>query len=159
MIRGFCIDQRVTWIDPLTPKQGHQLARVLDVAGHYVLLKNESGTQTGKLAWVHRSRLVPQPMDLSDVLRSLKIQANREDASRAIANSRNDPLGATCLVCFGRLQRPHIQAPLSRWLYCPSCDRMQRHQDKPVQSEPLLRRPKPIPESTESTLPEQVPDA
>lgn len=158
MIRGFCIDQRVTWIDPLTPKQGYQLARVLDVAGHYVLVQNESGTQTGKKAWVHRGRLVPQDMDLSQVLRSLKIQANREDASRIIAQSRNDPWGTTCLVCFGPLQNLRTAAPLLHWLYCSKCDRMQRHQDKPVQSEPLLRRQKPI-EAPESTSAGQVPDA
>ncbi|MCA1812036.1 MAG: hypothetical protein LC623_08515 [Halobacteriales archaeon] len=141
MIRGFCIDQRVTWIDPVTPKQGHQLARVLDVAGHYVLLQNETGTQTGKKAWVHRGSLVPQVMDLVEVLRSLKIQANREEASRAVAKGRNDqPWGVSCLVCFGPLQQPRTQAPLPRWLYCPTCDRMQRHQEKPVQSEPRQRR-------------------
>jgi hypothetical protein len=152
LIRGFCIDQRVTWIDPATPKQGHQLARVLDVAGHYVLLQNETGTQTGKKAWVHRSQLVPQIMDLGEVLRSLKIQANREAASRGIAQGRVDqPWGVSCLVCFGPLQQPHIQArkAVSTWLYCPKCDRMQRHQVKPVQSEPLQRRKKTLEEPSE----------
>jgi hypothetical protein len=156
LIRGFCIDQRVTWIDPATPKQGYQLARVLDVAGHYVLLQNETGTQTGKKAWVHRGQLVPQAMDLVEVLRSLKIQANREEASRGIAKSRNDPLGETCLVCFGVLLQPHTPQvnarrgfkPLATWLYCPKCDRMQRHQLKPVQSEPRQRRQK-IPEDAD----------
>jgi hypothetical protein len=157
LIRGFCIDQRVTWIDPATPKQGHQLARVLDVAGHHVLLQNETGTQTGKKAWVHRGQLVPQAMDLGEVLHSLKIQANREEASRGIAKSRNDTLGVSCLVCFSPLQQPHTRwqgeqrrgfKPLSTWLYCSKCDRMQRHQLKPVQSEPRQRRQK-IPEDAD----------
>jgi hypothetical protein len=147
LIRGFCIDQRITWIDPATPKQGHQLARVLDVAGHYVLLQNETGTQTGKKAWVHRGQLVPQVMDLGEVLRSLKIQANREEASRDIAKGRSEPWGVSCLVCFGPLQQPRTQAPVPRWLYCAKCDRMQRHQLKLVQSGPRLPRKKPAPEA------------
>jgi hypothetical protein len=155
VIRGFCIDQRITWLDPATPKQGHQLARVLDVAGHYVLLQNETGTQAGKKAWVHRGGLVPQVMDLAETLRNLKIQANREDASRKIAKNRPDqPWGVTCLVCFGPLQQPRTTSALARWLYCPSCDRMQRHQDKAVQSWPRQRRKKPVPKEAAATLAE-----
>lgn len=160
MIRGFCIDQRVLWIDPATPKQGHQLARVLDVAGHYVLLQNETGTQEGKKAWVHRGQLVPQAMEPVQLLRNLKIQANREEASRGIAKSRPDqPWGVSCLVCFGPLQQPSAPVGvLRRWLYCPACDRMQRHQAGPVQSWPRLRRKKPAPEEAVAT-PEEAGDA
>jgi hypothetical protein len=131
----------------------------MDLAGPWVLVCNETGTQTGKKAWVHKSKLTflttGLAEDLEELLRIRKIQANREHASRGIAQGRSDQTwGVSCLVCFGPLQQPHAGKPVATWLYCPKCDRMQRHQLKPVQSEPLRRKkPLPAPEEPDARPP------
>src|SRR5438874_344850 len=97
--RGFYIDENVYWHDPTL--LGDQLALVLDVAGHWVLLCNDTGANKGKQVWVHHLRV--KHFDFSLESPSItKTQATRHEACHYIHTARPG-LAGVCQVCFNPL--------------------------------------------------------
>jgi hypothetical protein len=121
--RGYYIDEDVYWHDSTQPCE--QRARVLDVSGHWVLLRLESGTHRGRQTWVHS--LEVKHLDFSlESPHIQRLQDRRLEACRYVQLARPEVVGV-CEVCFGALTPLQQQGqPVSAWLYCPSCDRTQR---------------------------------
>jgi hypothetical protein len=133
--RGFYIDEDAYWKDSTQP--GDQLARVLDVAGHWVFIQIGSGPRKGQKAWVHCTELKHYDASLESPSLS-QVQAKRDEICRLIQEARPGQAGV-CQVCFGALYATQRQAenghtfqPAPGWLYCPVCNRMQRNQLKAI---------------------------
>jgi hypothetical protein len=133
--RGFYIDENVYCSDPALP--GDQLALVLDVAGHWVLLRNDTGANKGKQVWVHHLRVKHYDCSLESP-HNQRVQDKREEACRYIHTARPG-LAGVCQVCFNPLYPlQHLREDgmgyekASAWLYCPACDRTQRVREAPA---------------------------
>lgn len=132
MTRGFRIDEPVSWQHPLTGSL--QIARVLDVAGRWVLVRNDSGIRAGEKAWVHEGNVKHFDFEVEEkVYRDL--QQSREQACRRVHSERRG-LAGVCCVCYGPLHPIHTLQGSDRprydlsktWLHCPACDRLQRQE-------------------------------
>ncbi|MCA1812038.1 MAG: hypothetical protein LC623_08525 [Halobacteriales archaeon] len=126
--RGFYIDEDVYWKDPKTCEQR---AIVLDVAGHWVFLRIESGPQKGQHVWVHY--LTVKHLDFNLESPHILHQQNRRSQACHYLHLANPDTVGVCEVCFGELtplQHEHDgqSQTVAAWRYCSSCNRTQRHE-------------------------------
>lgn len=131
------IGDLVTWNDPRAPKKGPRLARVLDVAGPWALIRPEFDRRQ-RSSWILTRRLVSSPSAMSphQKLEGLLKQAGvlpLEEGDPPLLPEVGSPEWLKCLVCTQPLHRLRVQTepprstePVKKWMYCLACDRVQR---------------------------------
>lgn len=125
----------VDWQSPWARKPGKQPARVLDVAGPWVLVSPLFGNLAGRQFWTLVKKLhVPPPHPEAwprALLKQAGILPYEEGDPNPVPSDTSDAW-LTCLVCEGTLYGLGYKddakriVGMKKWLYCPSCDRTQR---------------------------------
>ncbi len=129
----------VGWKDPRKPKQGPQLARVRDVAGPWILIEPEFGPRAGRRYWILQGRLVLSMLPPTGPAQQTKALLKSagilplEEGDPELLPDLASPAWLDCRVCKQPLHplqskdpTTKVAARVKKWLYCPSCDRVQR---------------------------------